>query len=242
MSGRVEVGGRVADKPGSRVASDAAVQVRGPIHPYVGRGGMKLAGALDAFGLDVSGLTVVDVGASTGGFTDCLLRRGAARVFAVDVGKGQLDWKLRSDPRVILREGINARHLTRAQLPGLGAGADLATIDVSFISLRLILPPVAALLRPDDAAILALVKPQFEVGRGLVGKGGIVRDPRLRAQAVAAVGRHACEEGLGVAGMTRSPVAGAEGNLEYFILMRGRPGGLSPLEIEEHAARLAEEA
>jgi 23S rRNA (cytidine1920-2'-O)/16S rRNA (cytidine1409-2'-O)-methyltransferase len=241
MAGRVRVDGRTAAKAGERVAAEAEVEVAGLLHPYVGRGGMKLAGALDAFGLDVSGLTGLDIGSSTGGFTDCLLQRGAARVFAVDVGHGQLDWRLRQDPRVVVCEGINARYLGPEDLPGLEGGADFAVMDVSFISLRLVLPRVAPLLRPETAPpawITVLVKPQFEVGRGEVGRGGIVRDPEARARAIREVAGAAAGIGLAVRGVAASPIAGAEGNQEYFIHLEAGADGLTPGEIEEHAGRL----
>ena len=249
MSGRVEVEGRRVDKPGQRVDTECELQVFGR-DPYVGRGGVKLAGALDAFGLQVTGLTALDIGASTGGFTDCLLQRGAAAVFAVDVGHGQLDWGLRNDSRVRVFEGVNARFLQPETLPGLEDGADMAVVDVSFISLRLILPRIPALLRatpqgitagdPRSAAgsILALVKPQFEVGRGQVGRGGIVLDPGLRREAILKTAGLAAELSLSVMGLSSSCITGAEGNQEYFIHLSGRRGGLTPEEISENAARI----
>ncbi len=262
MTGRVAVDGRRVDKPGARVEEAAGVDVAPTACAFVGRGGLKLQGALEAFDLEVTGLTAIDVGSSTGGFTDCLLRRGAARVFAVDVGRGQLDWSLRIDPRVVVCEGINARHLDAAHLPGLGAGADLAVVDVAFISLKLILLRLPPLLRrrqeAGDAAaaagdpapveraradvrgsIVALVKPQFEVGRGRVGPGGVVRDAARRGEAVAGVALWARAAGLGVAAMAPSPIEGAQGNREYFLLLRTAAGGLTPEEIEEHAFTLA---
>jgi len=249
MEGHVTVNGRRQDKPGARVADDAEVAVAVPARAYASRGGVKLAGALDAFAIDVAGTTAVDIGASTGGFTDCLLQRGAARVFAVDVGRGQLDWKLRNDPRVLVFEGMNARHLAPADLPSLGEGADIVVIDVSFISLRLILPRAALLLRGAQTGapsgkvdgIVALVKPQFEVGKGRVGRGGIVRNPEDRRQALAATAVFARSIGLGVAAMARSPITGAEGNVEYFIHMVAAGGGATPQEIEEYALRLTRE-
>jgi 23S rRNA (cytidine1920-2'-O)/16S rRNA (cytidine1409-2'-O)-methyltransferase len=241
MAGRVRVEGRIAAKAGERVAVEADVDVAGPLHPYVGRGGVKLAGALEGFRLDVGGLTGLDIGSSTGGFTDCLLQRGASRVIAVDVGHGQLDWRLRQDPRVVVREGINARYLGRDDLPELAEGADFAVVDVSFISLRLILPRVAPLLRSAGAGpawIVALVKPQFEAGRGEVGRGGIVRDPEARARAIRDVAGAAMQIGLAVRGMSASVLEGAEGNQEYFVHLEAGTGGLTPAEIEEHAGRL----
>jgi 23S rRNA (cytidine1920-2'-O)/16S rRNA (cytidine1409-2'-O)-methyltransferase len=213
MAGEVLVGDRPVTKPGAEVADDAALRLRTPASPYASRGGEKLAGALDAFGLDVTGLLALDVGASTGGFTDCLLRRGARGVVAVDVGYGQLAWRLRQDPRVTVIDRTNARHLGPPQLP---APADLATVDVSFISLAKVLPAVAACVR-GGAAIVALVKPQFEVGRGGVGKGGVVRDDAARAGAVAAARTAAEALGLVARGEAESVLAGPKGNREVFL-------------------------
>jgi len=213
LAGRVRVDGRPAAKPGVSIPLDAAIEVIAPDHPYVGRGGLKLEGALERLGVDPGGRVALDIGASTGGFTDCLLRRGAASVVALDVGAGQLDWGLRNDPRVTVREGVNARLLAPADLPG---PFDLVVIDVSFISLRLILPVVPPRLSPQGD-VLALVKPQFEVGRDDVGRGGIVRDPRLHRAALESVAAAARAAGLGVAGGCPSPITGAEGNREFFL-------------------------
>jgi 23S rRNA (cytidine1920-2'-O)/16S rRNA (cytidine1409-2'-O)-methyltransferase len=216
LAGQVTVGGRVASKAGTPVAEDADVALVAPDHPYVGRGGIKLAHALDAFGIDPAGRTAIDVGASTGGFTDVLLRRGVRRVVAIDVGRGQLDWRLRTDPRVTVREGVNARALTRGEVPD---AADLATIDVSFISLGHILPAVAHLL-PPGADVVALVKPQFEAGREQVGPRGIVRDPAVHEAVLARVTAEAAACGLTRVAMTPSPIAGATGNREFFLHLR----------------------
>ena len=213
MAGDVLVGDRPVTKPGAEVPADAEVRLRTADSPYVSRGGEKLAGALDAFGLAVRGLVALDVGASTGGFTDCLLQRGARRVIALDVGYGQLAWKLRQDPRVVVIERTNARHLTPALLP---EAPDLAVIDVSFISLATVLPAVAGVLAPRGA-IIALVKPQFEVGRGRVGKGGVVRAPALRAEAVAGVRAVAERLGFTVRGEAESVLPGPKGNREVFL-------------------------
>jgi len=213
MAGMVMVGDRVVAKPGTEVPDDADVRLRGEDSPYVSRGGEKLAGALDAFRIDVRGLVVLDVGASTGGFTDCLLQRGAARVFAVDVGYGQLAWTLRQDARVVVIERTNARSLAPAMLPGT---PDMAVIDVSFISLRTVLPAIVGVLKAG-ADVVALVKPQFEVGRGRVGKGGVVRDPALRAEAVALVGQAATALGLILRGESESVLPGPKGNREVFL-------------------------
>lgn len=214
MAGQVLVDGRKADKPGRLVAVDCPLQVLEPM-PYVSRGGLKLAAALDHFGIVVAGKVCLDVGASTGGFTDCLLQRGARRVYAVDVGKGQLDWKLRSDPRVVVCEGVNARYLSRQHVP---EPVDLAVCDVSFISVTLVLPAMVSLLAPAGEMVI-LVKPQFEVGRGQVGKGGIVRQPELQQAACQKVGQAISALGFQVAWI-ESPIRGAEGNREFLLHAR----------------------
>jgi len=231
LSGRVMVEGQAAPKPGTRLAPGAVITVLEDPRPYASRGGAKLEGALEAFGLDVSGLTALDIGASTGGFTDCLLKRGAARVYSIDVGHGQLDWRLRKDPRVIALEGVNARYLSRDELPGLGEGADVVTVDVSFISVGLVLPRIPPLMK--GGSVVALVKPQFEVGRGRVGRGGIVRDPALHREVLRTAVSRAAELEMVVAGIARSPITGAEGNIEFFLHLRvGAQRGLSPAEID----------
>jgi 23S rRNA (cytidine1920-2'-O)/16S rRNA (cytidine1409-2'-O)-methyltransferase len=216
LAGQVQAAGVTAMKPGTFVAPDAAVSLVTPDHPYVGRGGLKLAHALDAFGIDVQGRDALDIGASTGGFTDVLLQRGARHVVALDVGHGQFDWTLRNDPRVQVIEGFNARHLTAAHLPG---PVDVVTIDVSFISLTLILPVVPPLLRPG-ADVVALVKPQFEAGRAEVGRGGIISDPAVHQRVIDAVSAAAAAIGLATAGMTPSPITGASGNREFLLHLR----------------------
>ncbi len=216
LAGLVTVDGRRVEKAGEGVAEDAEVAIAGPPHPYVSRGGLKLAGALDHFGLDPAGRTCLDVGASTGGFTDCLLQRGASRVYAVDVGYGQLDAKLRADPRVVLREKVNARTLSRAEVP---EPVELAVVDVSFISLRLILPAVVPLLSPG-AALVALVKPQFEAGRGEVPRGGVVKSEATRRRVVEEIETAGRELGLAVLGSIPSPVRGARGNQEFLVGFR----------------------
>jgi 23S rRNA (cytidine1920-2'-O)/16S rRNA (cytidine1409-2'-O)-methyltransferase len=204
-------------KAGTLVAEDAAVSLIAPDHPYVGRGGLKLAHALDAFGIDPHGLIALDVGASTGGFTDVLLQRGAARVVALDVGHGQLAWSLRTDPRVVVVEKVNARTLTAGAFPaGAPTTFDLIVIDVSFISLKLILPAVVPFLAPAGR-VVALVKPQFEAGRDDVGSGGIVRDPAVHARVIADVVAEAGRLGLQHRATTPSPIAGAEGNQEFLV-------------------------
>ena len=216
MAGAVRVGEQVVDKPGAQVAADAAVSVAVTDIPYVSRGGVKLAGGLDALAVDVRDRLVLDVGASTGGFTDCVLQRGARHVIAVDVGYGQLAWSLRQDPRVTLLERCNIRHLTADRLPGI---PEVAVIDASFISLSLVLPPTVALLAPG-AVVVALVKPQFEVGRGQVGGGGVVRDPALHAAAVARIRAVGGDLGLDCLGECESPLLGPKGNREFFVAWR----------------------
>ncbi len=219
LAGQVRVNGQPLTKAGAAVPDTAIVTVDTPDHPYVGRGGVKLAHALDVFDIAADGRTALDIGASTGGFTDVLLQRGARRVVALDVGHGQLDWKIRSDPRVVVLERVNARALTPAQLPAEVLPCDLVTIDVSFISLRHILPVLPPLLAAGGD-VVALVKPQFEAGRGEVGKGGIVRDPEVQARVVADVAGAA--EGLGFhrAGVVESPITGMEGNREFLLHLR----------------------
>ncbi len=220
MAGSVLVDGVPVDKAGARVADDARIELKGSDIPYVSRGGLKLEGALEDFGLDVEGLVCLDAGASTGGFTDCLLAKGASKVFAVDVGYGQLAWKLRQDPRVVAIERTNVRHMKPGALP---CPVDLATIDVSFISLKIVAPVVAAFLE-EDGRILAMIKPQFEVGRGKVGKGGVVRDPELHREVIEELEEFFETAGFRSLGVHPSRVPGPKGNLEFFILLeRNRP-------------------
>jgi 23S rRNA (cytidine1920-2'-O)/16S rRNA (cytidine1409-2'-O)-methyltransferase len=218
LAGKVFDGkGQRLDKPGLAVAADRAIELRGQDHPWVSRGGLKLVHGLDVFAVDVHGKICLDVGASTGGFTDVLLARGAAKVYAVDVGHGQLAWRLRQDARVIVLERTNARHLTRAQVPD---PIDIVVCDASFIGLATVLPAPMTLAAPG-AALIALIKPQFEVGRGRVGKGGIVRDPELHGEVCARIAAWlASQPGWTVVGMTESPIVGAEGNREFLICGR----------------------
>jgi 23S rRNA (cytidine1920-2'-O)/16S rRNA (cytidine1409-2'-O)-methyltransferase len=216
LAGQVTVDGVVVSKAGTAVNDEASLALATPDHPYVGRGGLKLAHALDVFSIAVEGREALDIGASTGGFTDVMLRRGAVRVVAVDVGHGQLDWRLRNDSRVLVLEGVNARYLEPTQLPG---PVDIVSIDVSFISLTLVLPRVPALLRPG-ADVVALVKPQFEAGRDEVGKKGIVRDPAVHARVLAHVTGAAEGLGFAKAGLVPSPITGAEGNVEFLLHLR----------------------
>ncbi|HIC88998.1 MAG TPA: TlyA family RNA methyltransferase [Anaerolineae bacterium] len=222
MAGQVLVDKQVADKPGHTVPTTVDIHIRQQL-PYVSRGGLKLAAALDAFGVQVKGTVCADIGASTGGFTDCLLQRGATRVYAVDVGYGQLAWKLRQNPQVVLLERTNARYLTR--LPN-GSRVDLITVDVSFISLKLVLPAVVRFLAPGGQ-IIALIKPQFEAGREAVGKGGVVRDPMVHRAVLTNILEWALQQQLGPVGLIRSPITGPAGNVEFLLHLK--PGtGVTP--------------
>ena len=216
LAGQVTVDGQTVSKAGALIAHDADAALKAPDHPYVGRGGVKLAHALAVFHVDPRGRRALDIGASTGGFTDVLLQRGAESVIALDVGHGQLDWRLRNDARVIVLEGVNARHLTPADLPHR---VSLVTIDVAFISLRHILPVLRPLLEPT-ADVVALVKPQFEAGRDEVGRHGLVTDPAVHDAVLARVSAAAADAGLSRVGMTPSPIAGATGNQEFFLHLR----------------------
>jgi 23S rRNA (cytidine1920-2'-O)/16S rRNA (cytidine1409-2'-O)-methyltransferase len=216
LAGQVTIDGQVVSKAGAPVKTDARVELTVPDHPYVGRGGLKLAGALDAFAIDPAGRRALDVGASTGGFTDVLLQRGAASVIAIDVGRGQLDWRLRSDPRVLVHEGVNARMLTADDVPH---AVSLVTIDVAFISLRHILPALPPFLAAA-ADVVALVKPQFEAGRSEVGKHGIVSDPAVHEAVIARVAEAAAACGLARVAMAAASITGATGNQEFFLHLR----------------------
>jgi 23S rRNA (cytidine1920-2'-O)/16S rRNA (cytidine1409-2'-O)-methyltransferase len=216
MAGLVFSNEKRLDKPGTPVAEDVALEVRGQPHPWVSRGGLKLAHAIEAFGIDVAGKTAIDVGASTGGFTDVLLTKGAAKVYAVDVGHGQLAWKLRNDPRVIVLEKTNARHLTADAIP---EAPDMVVCDASFIGLETVLPAALALAKPG-AVVVALIKPQFEVGKDRVGKGGVVREPELHAEVRARIAQWLPRIGWSVFGEDESPIQGPEGNREFLIAAR----------------------
>lgn len=214
MAGNVFTGTRRLDKAGDKVAEDIALEVKGEAHPWVSRGGLKLEKGLDTFAIDPTGLVAVDVGASTGGFTDVLLTRGAEHVFAVDVGHGQLAWKLRSDPRVTVLERTNARHLDTSLIP---RPIDLVVCDASFIGLEVVLPAALALTRPGGR-LVALIKPQFEVGKGRVGKGGVVREPELHKEVCDRIEAWVAGlPGWRVLGITESPIKGPEGNIEFLI-------------------------
>ena len=235
MAGRVKVDGQVVYRPGHMVDPEAEIELVAPA-PYVSRGGEKLAGALVDFRIEPKGMVCLDVGSSTGGFTDCLLKHGASRVHAGDVGKGQLDWRLRNDPRVVVHEGINARYLT---LDDIGERVELATIDVSFISLQLVIPPLAEIVDPEGE-IIALVKPQFEAGRENVTRGGVVRDPAVHIGVLKGLLDFiTTETPWGVVGVTHSPLRGPAGNIEYFLHLRreeGRAVDLAKVVARAHSA------
>lgn len=232
MSGLVFVNGQRVDKPGTAVPNDAKIEIRGNTLKYVSRGGLKLEKAMAEFPIELNGCICGDIGASTGGFTDCMLQNGASKVYSVDVGYGQLAWKLREDPRVVCMERTNARYLTHEQIP---QELDFASVDVSFISLGLILPALDGLLSPEGEAV-CLVKPQFEAGREKVGKKGVVRDPAVHLEVLEAFLHHAKENHFTVLGITYSPIRGPEGNIEYLGYLRhgqGTPGDFSLPEIVE---------
>jgi 23S rRNA (cytidine1920-2'-O)/16S rRNA (cytidine1409-2'-O)-methyltransferase len=218
MSGVVLVNGHPAAKPGSMIDTKAALSLKEADHPYVSRGALKLVKGLDTFAIDPAGLTCLDIGASTGGFTDVLVKRGATKVYAIDVGYGQLAWSIRQDPRVVVLERVNARTMDLALVP---EPCDLAVIDVSFISLTLVLPRIAELLRPPvGKPIVALVKPQFEVGREQVGRGGVVKDEAVRRSAVDKIRTWAAAHGFDAGDDVESPITGPAGNVEYLLLLR----------------------
>ncbi len=214
MEGKITVAGKRADKAGMMVDADSEIAVEGDV-PYVSRGGLKLEAALDFFRIDPAGKIVMDIGCSTGGFTDCVLKKGAKKVYAIDVGYGQFDWSLRKDPRIVLLEKTNIRYLDKGLVP---EPIDLAVVDVSFISLLNVLPKAIEFLK-ESGEVLALVKPQFEVGKGMVGKGGIVKDESRRLAAVEKVGQGAAVAGYEVRGFFESPVRGQKGNIEYFLFL-----------------------
>lgn len=213
MSGNVYVEGQKADKPGTSYEETVAIEVRGAACPYVSRGGLKLEKALRDFGVDPTGYVCSDSGASTGGFTDCLLQQGASKVFAIDVGYGQLDWKIRSDPRVVVMERTNVRYVTPEQL---GEPLDLSVIDVSFISLKIVLPVIRTFLKPGKGQVLCLIKPQFEAGKEKVGKKGVVREPSVHKEVLDSFVELTRQIGFAILGLTFSPVKGPEGNIEFL--------------------------
>ena len=228
LAGKVRLGDEVADKPGRMVSEDCPVTVLEDLHPYVSRGGLKLEHALKVFAISPRGKTAADIGASTGGFTDCLLQNGAQKVFAVDVGYGQLDWKLRKDPRVVCLERKNIRHMTPEDF---GEPVDLAVIDVSFISLKLVIPPVLQALKPDGD-LTALVKPQFEVGKNEVENKGIIKDPAKHLKVLLTLHAFIQEQGWIMKSLTSSPILGQKGNKEFLIHCVARDRGKSVGEGE----------
>lgn len=219
MAGLIYVDGQRVDKPGTPVDDNAEITVKETLCPYVSRGGLKLEKALELFDFTLDGAVAVDIGASTGGFTDCMLQNGASKVFAIDVGYGQLDWKLRNDPRVVNMEKINIRYL---DIDTVDKDIDFISIDVSFISLKLVFP-VAAQLLSDSGSVVCLVKPQFEAGRNQVGKKGIVRDPAVHEEVIQNVVSYASYNGLYCHGLTYSPVTGTKGNIEYLMFLKKQP-------------------
>ena len=223
MSGLVYVAGQKADKPGMSFEENSEIEVRGATCPYVSRGGLKLEKALRDFGVDPTGYVCSDSGASTGGFTDCLLQQGAKKVFAIDVGYGQLDWKIRSDPRVVVMERTNVRYVTPEQL---GEPLDLSVVDVSFISLRIVLPVIRTFLKENAGQVLCLIKPQFEAGKEKVGKKGVVRDPAVHKEVLDGFVSLTQEIGFKILGLTFSPVKGPEGNIEFLahLTLADKPG------------------
>ena len=229
MSGVVFVNGQRADKPGMAIANDAAIEVRGHVMPYVSRGGWKLEKAMKTFPITLDGKICADIGASTGGFTDCMLQNGAKKVYAVDVGYGQLDWKLRNDPRVVCMERTNARYLTHEQI---GDELDFASIDVSFISLSLIFPALYQLLS-EHGEVACLIKPQFEAGREKVGKKGVVRDKAVHLEVLEHFLEHAKANHFTVLGITYSPIRGPEGNIEYLGYLRKDGGADAEVDLAD---------
>lgn len=228
MAGHIYVNGQKETKPGTSVAEDAALEIRGETLPYVSRGGWKLEKALRVFPLDVKDAVCIDCGVSTGGFTDVLLKNGAAKVYSVDVGYGQLAWSLRTDPRVVCMERTNIRYVTHEQIP---EEMDIAVADLSFISLRLVLPAICSLLKPG-APMVCLVKPQFEAGKEKVGKKGVVRDPAVHAEVLREFLRYAPECGFGVKGLDFSPIRGPEGNIEYLAWLEKGAASIPEFDVE----------
>lgn len=231
LAGKVSVNGQIIDKAGLKVSSDSMIEVKSPDHPYVSRGGLKLAGALDAFNINPAGMTALDVGCSTGGFTDCLLQRGAVKVFAVDVGKGVLDYKLRSDSRVKVIEGLNARYL---QFDDIGEKVDIIVVDVAFISLTLIIPNLSAVLA-ENRLLVPLVKPQFEVGKEEVESGGVIKSKEKHITVLEKIMRCGVENGFDCLGAVASPIEGQKGNREYLLHFRKSDG--VPVSLPEEIIR-----
>lgn len=236
LAGQIRVNGQLVDKPGTAVAESSLIELSSPGCPYVSRGGLKLEKALEVFGVQVNDLVVLDVGASTGGYTDCVLQRGARRVYAVDVGYGQLDWKLRNDPRVVNMERTNIRYLPVDDFP---EPVDLVTIDVSFISTSYVFPVIKSLLK-YDGAVICLVKPQFEAGRDKVGRKGVVRDKNTHQEVLLSSIEHGAREGLNCVDLTYSPITGPQGNIEFLLYLRQDRPPLSDMAAE--VKRVVDEA
>ncbi|MFB6362617.1 TlyA family RNA methyltransferase [Paenibacillus elgii] len=240
MAGLVLVDDVPVDKAGTKIARTSRLIVKGAVHPYVSRGGLKLEKAIHVFGIDLNGVTMLDIGASTGGFTDCALQNGAVHVYAVDVGYNQLDWSLRKDPRVSVMERTNFRYMQPGDLQGPEPA--FASIDVSFISLKLILPPLKQLLAPKGQ-VVALIKPQFEAGREKVGKSGVVRDPRVHQEVLEDILRFAQDIGYAIRGLTYSPIKGGEGNIEFLVhLLHTDEPGLSGPELDRLIREVTQES
>lgn len=231
MAGLVYVNKQICDKPGTPVDTAAELLIKNDLCPYVGRGGLKLEKALSFFSQDLTDAVCIDIGASTGGFTDCMLQKGAKRVYAIDVGYGQLDYKLRTDSRVINMEKVNIRYLDPAEIP---EPADFISVDVSFISLNLVFPVAVQLLK-DDGSLVCLIKPQFEAGREQVGKNGIIRDPAVHREVLQKVARYGRSSGFSPEILTYSPMTGAKGNIEYLMLMKKRKPSFPSIELSEDA-------
>lgn len=229
MAGLVFVNGEREDKPGSAIDPEAKIVVKGTSMPYVSRGGLKLEKALKEFDITLTGKTCMDIGASTGGFTDCMLLNGAAKVFSIDVGYGQLAWKLRSDSRVVVMERTNFRYVKPEDI---GEAVDFASVDVSFISLKKILPPAKQLLK-QDATMVCLIKPQFEAGRDKVGKKGVVRDPSVHIAVIQELMQFAADEGFFIYALSFSPIKGPEGNIEYLLYLGLNPSDKTPVQAEQ---------
>ena len=235
MAGVVFVAGNKEDKPGVKVNVDSEIVVKENVHPYVSRGGLKLEKAIKVFNIDLNGKTAMDIGASTGGFTDCMLKNGAAKVFSVDVGYGQLAWELRNDDRVVCMERTNIRYVQPQQL---GTLVDFASVDVSFISLKKVIP-VAVKLMTDEGELMCLIKPQFEAGRDKVGKHGVVRDPKVHEDVIKDAINFVIGIGLKVKGLDFSPIKGPEGNIEYLIYMSKKDGRIDLDDLHIEASKVA---
>mgnify|MGYP000899932179 CR=1 FL=1 len=238
MAGVVFVAGNKEDKPGLKVDIESEIMIKENVHPYVSRGGLKLEKAIKVFNIDLKGKTAMDIGASTGGFTDCMLKNGAAKVFAVDVGYGQLAWQLRNDERVVCMERTNIRYVEREQI---GTLVDFASVDVSFISLKKVIP-VAIKLMTDEGELMCLIKPQFEAGRDKVGKHGVVRDSKVHEDVIKDIITFVLETGLKVKGLDFSPIKGPEGNIEYLIYLSKKEGSIDLQNLYNEVSKVVEKS